>query len=263
MGSTGWYVSAGCAVASMAGEKKNEATAVAPTMPAHMMMTAVGPMTSAMGPAMMMGTKLARLTRVFRTPKTRPRTSSGSSSWSAVWAGTATKAYEMPAVKATRTLTLRNDSRPLAGQAEALGRAQDEQRHAQRHEADLDEPLAGHVLAEEVEDADAHDQADTQRQHQHPEVGTTSEPERLHRERRTQHAQDADERRGDGQVRQGPEDVVVVPDVDQAVLELGQRRPDRDTDLTHCVARDVAHDRRRGRQGPAQQASDQVQCRPR
>ena len=49
-------------------------------------------MRSATGPTMMMGRKLARLTSVLRTPKTRPRTSLGSSSWSAVWAGTATNA---------------------------------------------------------------------------------------------------------------------------------------------------------------------------
>ena len=55
------------------------------------MSTAVVPMTSEIGPTMMIGRKLATETSMFRTPKTRPRTSSGRSSWSCVCDGMATK----------------------------------------------------------------------------------------------------------------------------------------------------------------------------
>src|SRR6188472_4678320 len=89
-GSVGRYESPGRAEAAMSGDRNHDASAVTPTIAAQVMITTVGPVTSAMGPTMMMGKKLARLTRVLRTPNTRPRTSSGSSSWSAVWAGTAT-----------------------------------------------------------------------------------------------------------------------------------------------------------------------------
>ena len=54
--------------------------------------TAVVPTRSAIGPTMMIGRKLAVEMSMFRTPKTRPRTSSGRSSWSWVWAGMATLA---------------------------------------------------------------------------------------------------------------------------------------------------------------------------
>ncbi len=39
---------------------------------------------------MMIGAKLATDTSMLRTPNTRPRTSSGRSSWSCVWDGMAT-----------------------------------------------------------------------------------------------------------------------------------------------------------------------------
>ena len=45
---------------------------------------------SAIGPTTRIGRKLATDTSMFRTPKTRPRTSSGRSSWSWVWDGIAT-----------------------------------------------------------------------------------------------------------------------------------------------------------------------------
>ena len=41
---------------------------------------------------MIIGRKLAMLTSMLSTPKTRPRMFAGSSSWSCVWAGTATNA---------------------------------------------------------------------------------------------------------------------------------------------------------------------------
>ena len=50
------------------------------------------PIPSESGPTMMIGRKLAVETSMFRTPNTRPRTSSGSSSWSCVWDGMATNA---------------------------------------------------------------------------------------------------------------------------------------------------------------------------
>ena len=53
-------------------------------------MTLVVPTKSAMGPTTMIGTKLATETSMFRTPKTRPRTASGRSSWSWVWLEIAT-----------------------------------------------------------------------------------------------------------------------------------------------------------------------------
>ena len=55
-------------------------------------MTVVVPMRSEIVPAMMIGRKLETDTSMFRMPKTRPRTSSGRSSWSWVWDGMATNA---------------------------------------------------------------------------------------------------------------------------------------------------------------------------
>ena len=52
--------------------------------------TVAVPMRSEIGPTMMIGRKLDTDTSMFRTPKTRPRTSSGRSSWSWVCAGMAT-----------------------------------------------------------------------------------------------------------------------------------------------------------------------------
>ena len=54
-------------------------------------------------PTMRIGAKLATDTSMFRTPNTRPRTSSGRSSWSCVWDGIATKPYAMPAKNANPT----------------------------------------------------------------------------------------------------------------------------------------------------------------
>jgi hypothetical protein len=54
--------------------------------------TAVLPSTSDSGPTMMIGRKLDSDTSMLRTPNTRPRVSSGMSSWSCVWAGIATNA---------------------------------------------------------------------------------------------------------------------------------------------------------------------------
>ena len=196
-------------MASIAGENRNEATAVAPTTPAQSMITAVGPMASATGPTMMMGRKLARLTSVLRTPNTRPRTSSGSSSWSAVCAGTATNAYEMPAVNATRTLTLRSDSRPSLGRPRPCAAP----RMSSETPSDTRPISMSRLRATNRPNRcrmhDADDEADAERQHQHPEVGRL-ETQGLDRERGPEHAQDADERRRDGQVGQRPEDVVVV-----------------------------------------------------
>ena len=67
------------------------ATPTARTAMATTRMTAVVPTTSEIGPTMMIGRKLATETSMLRTPKTRPRTSSGRSSWSCVCAGIATK----------------------------------------------------------------------------------------------------------------------------------------------------------------------------
>ena len=57
--------------------KRYEPTPVRAMTTAQARMTVGVPTKSAIGPTMMMGTKLARLTSVLRTPKTRPRTSSG------------------------------------------------------------------------------------------------------------------------------------------------------------------------------------------
>ena len=54
-------------------------------------MTTVVPTKSEIGPTMMIGRKLATETSMPRTPKTRPRTSSGRSSWSCVCDGMATR----------------------------------------------------------------------------------------------------------------------------------------------------------------------------
>ena len=48
------------------------------------------PIRSEIGPTMMIGRKLDTDTSMFSTPNTRPRTSSGRSSWSWVCAGIAT-----------------------------------------------------------------------------------------------------------------------------------------------------------------------------
>src|SRR5439155_1696607 len=67
--------------------------------------TGVVPTRSAIRPMTITGTKLATDTRVNRTPYTRPRTSSGSSSCSCVWDEIATSAYAIPARNATATTT--------------------------------------------------------------------------------------------------------------------------------------------------------------
>ena len=66
-------------------------TPTAPTTMAVTKMTAVVPTRSEIGPTTMIGRKLATETSIPRTPKTRPRTSSGRSSWSCVWAEMATQ----------------------------------------------------------------------------------------------------------------------------------------------------------------------------
>ena len=53
-------------------------------------MTAVVPTSSEIRPTTMIGRKLAIETSIPSTPNTRPRTSSGRSSWSCVWDGMAT-----------------------------------------------------------------------------------------------------------------------------------------------------------------------------
>ena len=55
-------------------------------------MTVAVPIRSEIGPTMMIGRKLETDTSMLSTPKTRPRTSSGRSSWSWVWDGMATAA---------------------------------------------------------------------------------------------------------------------------------------------------------------------------
>ena len=68
-----------------------EITPMTATAIARTKMTAVVPTTSEIGPTMMIGRKLATETSIPRTPKTRPRTSSGRSSWSCVCDGMATR----------------------------------------------------------------------------------------------------------------------------------------------------------------------------
>ena len=59
---------------------------------------------------------------VLRMPKIRPRTSAGRSSWSAVCAGIATKAYSMPAkVAITTTIAMRLTSGAIAGTTSSIG----------------------------------------------------------------------------------------------------------------------------------------------
>ncbi len=76
-------------------------------------MTAVVPIRSEMGPTTMIGRKLATEISMFSTPKTRPRTSSGRSSWSWVCEGIATKPYAIPAKKPMTTTTARSEVTPL------------------------------------------------------------------------------------------------------------------------------------------------------
>jgi len=73
----------------------SDAIPAMPTTPAAASMTIAVPIRSASGPTRMMGRKLAMLTRVLSTPKTRPRMSAGMTSWSCVWDGIATNAYAM------------------------------------------------------------------------------------------------------------------------------------------------------------------------
>ena len=89
-----------------------DAIPVTRTITATVTRTAVVPATSEIGPTMMIGTKLATETSMFRMPKTRPRTSSGRSSCSWVWAGIATKAYAMPASSAIATTTASSEVTP-------------------------------------------------------------------------------------------------------------------------------------------------------
>ena len=74
--------------------------------------TAVVPTRSEIGPTMMIGRKLATETSIPRTPKTRPRTSSGRSSWSCVCDGMATSPYAIPAKKAMTTTTASSEVTP-------------------------------------------------------------------------------------------------------------------------------------------------------
>jgi len=67
-----------------------ETTPDAATAMAIVRITAVVPKRSEIGPTMMIGRMLATDTSMFKTPKTRPRTSSGRSSWSCVWLEIAT-----------------------------------------------------------------------------------------------------------------------------------------------------------------------------
>ena len=60
---------------------------------------------------MMMGRKLETETSMLRTPNTRPRASSGMSSWSCVCDGIATNAYAMPASSATKITIASSDVR--------------------------------------------------------------------------------------------------------------------------------------------------------
>ena len=81
------------------------------------------PIRSEIGPTMMIGRKLDTDTSMLSTPNTRPRTSSGRSSWSWVCAGIATQPYPTPATNAMNTtiasneVTAERSSRPLAASA--------------------------------------------------------------------------------------------------------------------------------------------------
>ena len=92
IGSTGSMFTGRAEPVTAGWAKRTDRTPTPPTMSAEMTMTDDEPIASASGPTMMIGTNDARLTSMFSTPNTRPRTSDGSSSWSEVCAGTATKA---------------------------------------------------------------------------------------------------------------------------------------------------------------------------
>ena len=108
IGSTGAPVGGVLARASAsAGRSAPRWTTLAiPHSPTKMLtarMTLSVPTTSAIGATMMIGARLAIETSMFRTPKTRPRTSSGNSSWSWVWDAIETIAKAKPMRNAMTT----------------------------------------------------------------------------------------------------------------------------------------------------------------
>ena len=140
-------------------------------------------------------------------PKIRPRTSAGSSSWSAVWAGMATKAYSRPAPSTaiTTTTAIRLMSGAIAGTASSIGpcraaerdrhRLDDRQEHerdAHRHEADVDDEPLRDVLAVRVEEQDPHHGAQAGRPHDEEEV-LRAQAQDVDREARTDGAEHADQ----------------------------------------------------------------------
>ena len=93
IGSTVCGSAAYCASEARSGPRTTtDATPDTSTTRATVTRTHVVPTRSEIGPTMMIGRKLATETSMFRTPNTRPRTSSGRSSWSWVCDGMATKA---------------------------------------------------------------------------------------------------------------------------------------------------------------------------
>jgi hypothetical protein len=88
----------------------------------------------------------------------------------------------------------------------------------------LDHAPPGDEAAVGVQQQDAHHDPDAEREDDHDEV-LGLEPEGLLRERRPEHAEDADQGRGDHEVDQGPADPRMVPDEVDPLAELGGDGP--------------------------------------
>ena len=106
-----------------------------------------------------------------------------------------------------------------------LDERQREQRDAEGDQSRLDAAPPREVLAVDVEHEDADDQAHAERQDDDDKV-RLREAQHLRREARAQHAKDADQRGGQREVGQRPEDAAVAEDEADAVGELIERGAD-------------------------------------
>ena len=145
-------------------------------------MTAVVPINVEIGPTMRIGRKLATETSIPSTPKTRPRTSSGRSSWSWVCDGIATQAVGDAGEEGDDDDD--RQERGHAGQVEPAGRvgplrasrligpAADSaaKEDPERDEPALDDSPAREVAAVRVEQQDAGHDPEPERQDDDREV---------------------------------------------------------------------------------------------
>ena len=208
---------------------------------------------------------------MLRTPNTRPRVSSGMSSWSCVCDGIATNAYAMPASSAMKITIASRDVKSgqrhqAGGQLRpscrnfAIGPAATIRmtKMPERDQTALDDPAPRHQVPEGVEDQDAHHDAEPERQDDDHEV-LVREPQRLRRELRTEHAQDADERGGDPEVDERPADRLVGADERDALAKLREGRAHRLLGLRAADARLP----RFGSDAPAARPAASSRSRPR